>query len=99
MSKLTFTRKQVATHNNTETDCWIIIDNEVYNVTEWINIHPGGKDMFEFYRGKDASIAFHDMPHSEDAYNALQNYKIGSVAESDKTTIVKLRIKQYGKKT
>lgn len=98
MSDLTFTREQVALHNNVENDCWIIVDNCVYNVTDWISIHPGGTKMFDFYGGKDASVAFHDMPHSEGAYKVLQDFKIGNIAESDKKTIVELRLEKYGKK-
>ena len=37
----TFTRADVAKHAF-EDDCWVIINNKVYNVSQWADIHPGG---------------------------------------------------------
>jgi cytochrome b involved in lipid metabolism len=42
----TFTRTEVASHNRA-TDLWIIIDTEVFDVTEFQRKHPGGdKSVF-----------------------------------------------------
>ena len=39
---LYFTKKQVSEHNKVN-DCWIILYDMVYNITEFIaNEHPGG---------------------------------------------------------
>lgn len=35
-----FSRLQVSGHNTAE-DCWIVIDNGVYDVTQWLDKHPG----------------------------------------------------------
>jgi cytochrome b involved in lipid metabolism len=35
-----FTRSEVAKHN-TRNDCWIIDNGAVFNVTSWIDAHPG----------------------------------------------------------
>jgi len=40
-----FTRKEVAAHN-TATDNWIIIDDLIYDVTEYWRVHPGGPKYF-----------------------------------------------------
>lgn len=39
MSK-TFTREEVAQHNN-EKDAYLIINSKVYDVTSYVNEHPG----------------------------------------------------------
>lgn len=40
----TYTRAQVRRHC-TEDDCWIIVDNGVYDVTEFFPNHPGGSEV------------------------------------------------------
>jgi cytochrome b involved in lipid metabolism len=44
MSKVpkTFSRLDVASHNEPD-DLWLIISNEVYNVTDFQNTNPGGQ--------------------------------------------------------
>ena len=39
-----FTRKEVAQHNK-EDDCWIIVDDEVFDMTKFLADHPGGKKV------------------------------------------------------
>merc|ERR1712137_364517 len=51
----------VAGHN-TESDCYVIIDDHVYNVTDFLPDHPGGKRAIMLYAGKDATEEF-DMLH------------------------------------
>ena len=56
MSKI-ITIEEVSKHNN-ENDSWIILDGDVYDITKFIPIHPGGKKAFYGYHGKDASEVF-----------------------------------------
>lgn len=34
-----FTKQEVAQHNK-DTDCWIIINYNVYDITKFLNLHP-----------------------------------------------------------
>ncbi len=58
------TAAEVAQHT-TESDCWIIVNNGVYNVTNYAPIHPGGKKEIVSLCGKDATSAF-DGQHGGD---------------------------------
>ncbi|KZT00571.1 cytochrome b5 [Laetiporus sulphureus 93-53] len=49
--------QQVAQHN-TASSCWIIIENKVYDVTEFLPIHPGGVRLLLNFAGRDATAAF-----------------------------------------
>ncbi len=40
------------------TDCWSAINNKVYDLTQWINKHPGGSKAILSICGKDGSAAF-----------------------------------------
>lgn len=63
--KKTFTMEEVMKHN-TEADCWIVVNNEVINVTPFLHKHPGGKQVLLLWAGKDASTEF-NMFHKKDA--------------------------------
>lgn len=44
--------------NATSTSCWSIVNGKVYNLTNWINQHPGGSSRIIAMCGKDATRAF-----------------------------------------
>ncbi len=71
-----YTRDEVATHNS-ERDCWIIIENKVYDVTELLSSHSGGKDAIVPHCGKDATSVFIGKPHSDQAKKKLKKYLKG----------------------
>lgn len=58
--------------------CWAAIDGGVYDLTRWINDHPGGSDAILGLCGTDATTAFNDQ-HGGQAKPAreLATFKIG----------------------
>jgi cytochrome b involved in lipid metabolism len=74
------TAATVATHSSTG-NCWIIVSNNVYNVTQYIPFHPGGQNQITQYCGKDATTGFNTRggtgSHSANAKNLLANYLVG----------------------
>lgn len=74
------TLAQVASHNS-EGDCWVIVNGNVYNVTNLIPMHSGGAETIIPYCGKDGSLAFNTKngngPHSQRAQNMMSGYYVG----------------------
>ncbi|XP_039311462.1 cytochrome b5 isoform X2 [Solenopsis invicta] len=78
-----FTRDEVAKHVETK-DTWIIIHNNIYDVTKFLNEHPGGEEVLLEQNGRDATDAFEDIGHSTDAREMMKKYKIGELVEEDR---------------
>lgn len=74
-----FTRKEVIQHNH-EQSCWVIIENEVFDLTSFIQRHPGGKDIILSRAGEDAS-SFFMMKHGDNKQvkKQLANYRLGQL--------------------
>ncbi|KAJ8720006.1 hypothetical protein PYW07_012049 [Mythimna separata] len=79
MSKI-FTADEVKKHNSRR-NLWIVIRNDVYDVSSFLAEHPGGEDPLLEAAGQDATIAFDDVGHSADARAMLSKYKVGSLAK------------------
>lgn len=54
--------EEVKIHNS-PTDCWVVIDNKVFNLTNYLNKHPGGPKVLAGKAGKDGSLAFKAANH------------------------------------
>nr|MBA4404805.1 hypothetical protein [Nanoarchaeum sp.] len=69
-----YTIQEVSNHN-TEQDCWLVIENKVYDVTDYIPNHPNNKILDGC--GKDATQMFSKHPAS--AKEKLPNYLLGNL--------------------
>ena len=75
---VTYTYQEISKHNKDD-DCWIIINNEVYNVTKFLDEHPGGKKAIMLYGGKDATEEY-EMIHRPDILKKYgKEYHIGKI--------------------
>ena len=73
-----YTLADVATHASA-TDCWMVLNStEIYNLTAFIPLHPGGSSMVP-YCGKDGTQAFNAVGHSANAINMEATYLIGTL--------------------
>ncbi|KAL9674542.1 hypothetical protein QQ045_030814 [Rhodiola kirilowii] len=55
---------------------------QVYDVTEFMDDHPGGRDVLLTSIGKDATEDFEDVGHSKAAREQLEKYYIGEIDAS-----------------
>ena len=70
--------------HNTQNDCWLAINGNVYNVTQYLDFHPGGADVILMMCGKDATQAYNTQGgrgrgHSSRADTLLAQYIIGKL--------------------
>ena len=82
---------EIATHNS-KTDCWTVISGQVYELTDFVNRHPGGNEVVRAC-GIDATTLFTSRttedgqpigsgtPHSRVAQEQLDQLKIGNLAK------------------
>ncbi len=72
-----YSMADVATHKD-GTSCWTTINGGVYDVTSWINQHPGGPGAILSLCGKDGSSAFTDQHGGQmQPEQELASFKIG----------------------
>ncbi|KAL3458631.1 hypothetical protein BJX64DRAFT_301836 [Aspergillus heterothallicus] len=78
----TYTLEQVKTHCKPD-DVWIILHNKVYDVTKYLEDHPGGAAVLIEVAGSDATQAFEDIGHSDEAREQLEPYYVGGLPDTE----------------
>ncbi|KAK2170504.1 hypothetical protein NP493_1149g00068 [Ridgeia piscesae] len=64
-------------------DLWIAIDNKIYDVSKFADVHPGGEQVILEQGGSFATEVFEDVGHSTDARELMKDFYIGDLAEAD----------------
>lgn len=79
-----FSREEIARHA-TESDCWMSINQQVYDLSAYIPEHPTRPAVILAWCGQEASEAYRTKlrgrTHSAEADRLLENYRIGRVLE------------------
>eukprot|EP00944_MAST-04C_sp_MAST-4C-sp1_P000853 g853.t1 len=71
--------------HNTNDDLWVIIDGDVYNLTKFKDLHPGGAPPLKFAAGQDATADFFGLHRKAVLENPrYAKLKIGRIAGYDK---------------
>lgn len=86
MAKL-YTFEEVSKHRSIK-DCWLVIEGKVYDVSPFMDDHPGGDEVLLSSSGKDATADFEDIGHSDSAKELMDKYLIGTI---DMSTVPKKR--------
>lgn len=71
----------MVTAHNSASGCWAAINGNVYDLTNWINQHPGGQGPILSLCGTDGSAAFNGK-HGGQARPAseLANFLLGPLS-------------------
>ncbi|XP_063722059.1 cytochrome b5-like [Symsagittifera roscoffensis] len=77
-----YTMEEIGPHS-TVGSLWIVVDNLVYDITNFTLEHPGGEEILFEQGGQDASTPFEDVGHSSDAREMMRQYLIGEVHPRD----------------
>jgi cytochrome b involved in lipid metabolism len=75
---------EVAEHNDERAGYWVIIDRAVYDLTRFVDLHPGGQRIVQAYAGMDATHGYaraHDQRPEVDAMREM--YRIGMLRQLD----------------
>ncbi|KAE8364830.1 FMN-dependent dehydrogenase-domain-containing protein [Aspergillus caelatus] len=74
--------RQISEHNAVQ-NCWIVVDKQVWDVTEFLEEHPGGSSIILKYAGRDATKAYSEV-HAPSvlAANLPQDKHMGVLDES-----------------
>lgn len=76
-----YTVAEVKEHNNGKST-WMVIHDKVYDITKFLEEHPGGEEVLLEQAGQDATESFEDVGHSQDARDLLDDYYMGEIEES-----------------
>jgi len=78
-----YTLSEVSEHCMPD-DCWIIVFDRVYDVTDFLDEHPGGQYIMLENAGRDATLVFRGSRHGRDAYDMLDKYLVGVLVEHER---------------
>ncbi len=80
----TISKKEVLLHN-TPSDCWVIIFNDVYDLTPFVEKHPGGSRIILTRAGEDATSYFQTKHWGDEKIKKyLQKFLIGTLPEEER---------------
>ncbi|KAJ9640509.1 hypothetical protein H2199_006048 [Coniosporium tulheliwenetii] len=78
MADKDYTYSDVSSHN-TKKDLLVVIHDKVYNASSFVDEHPGGEEVLLDVGGQDATEAFEDVGHSDEAREILAGLLVGKL--------------------
>ncbi|GJJ70992.1 4-hydroxysphinganine ceramide fatty acyl 2-hydroxylase [Entomortierella parvispora] len=92
MASQTYSREEVQRHSS-EDSCWVIHNNNVYDMTSFVVDHPGGEEYILDHAGQDVTMIMKDELshfHTEGAYEMMEEFLVGTLTGPTGTTSVSL---------
>lgn len=65
--------------HSTKKDLYLVIHDKVYNTSSFVDEHPGGEEVLLDVGGQDATEAFEDVGHSDEAREILDGLLVGKL--------------------
>ena len=85
--KVNLVASEISKHS-TAKDCWSIVNGNVYNLTTYVQSHPGGAGVIKNICGRDGSAAFKNQHGSSSKpNNVLSAFLLGSVGSQISSNI------------
>lgn len=79
-------KAELATHSS-EFDCWTAYNGKVYNMTQYIAYHPGGKQKLMLGAGKDCTDLFNKFHRWVNIDSILARCVIGVLSKEEDTIL------------
>uniref|UniRef100_A0A8C0D9I7 Cytochrome b5 n=1 Tax=Balaenoptera musculus TaxID=9771 RepID=A0A8C0D9I7_BALMU len=73
-----YTLEEIQKHNDSKST-WLILHYKVYDLTKFLEEHPGGEEVLREQAGGDATENFEDVGHSTDARELSKTFIIGEL--------------------
>jgi len=73
-----FTYSDVSSHSSKK-DLYLVIHDKVYDSSSFVDEHPGGEEVLLDVGGQDATEAFEDVGHSDEAREILEGLLVGTL--------------------
>jgi len=65
--------------HSTKKDLYLVIHDKVYDTSSFVDEHPGGEEVLLDVGGQDATEAFEDVGHSDEAREILDGLLVGTL--------------------
>ena len=76
-----YTLADIAQHNS-QKDIWIVVKGKVYDVTPYVEEHPGGLAILR-NAGGDATEGFHGPQHPPRVFDIIDDFLIGKLSTQE----------------
>ncbi|PLB50367.1 hypothetical protein P170DRAFT_463590 [Aspergillus steynii IBT 23096] len=86
---MSYTLEQVKNHCKPD-DVWVVLHNKVYGITKYLEDHPGGGAILLEVAGTDATDAFEEIGHSDEAREQLEPFYVGDLPAEEQAETVEV---------
>ncbi|KRX03469.1 Cytochrome b5-like heme/steroid binding domain [Pseudocohnilembus persalinus] len=85
-----YSQEDVAKHNQYG-DLWVIIDNSVYDLSKFADLHPAGRNVLKDYAGQDVTELFKQFHSDSILHKYHEKLCIGTLSDPKPNKVVPIR--------